>query len=526
MNSRGKPSTSSVHTNKRKYTSLTIQRKLEALKKIDAGVSTSKIALEHNVNESTVRRWIHKRNKLETYSQPSTTKRIRVSPMEKVNEALTIWFNAERRKNNPISVIQIKVKAQQFFKKFGGSETFRASDGWLQNWKRRNGIRFLATPGEQLSAAAEAASEFKEEILHFIEAEQLSLNQIFNADEAELFYKVMPNKTLIFKSEYSAPGYDQLKDRLTIMTCCNANGSLKLPLLIIGKHKKPRVLRNLAPHLLPAKYTTQTSAWMSSAIFERWFKEDFVPEVVNFLRSQGLPEKAILLIDNAKSRASMSTLTVGGIRAIFFPTNVTSLIQPLDQGIIEAMNRRYKINLLKFIINAQADGLSYKEAMDSLSIKNAIDLISDAWDQISENTISNCWMKLLNVPVDEDDADDVTSECIHEMYKRIRNQEHITLDDINEWVHGDCLPSLTDEEIIDVVQHLSDDETDSSDNEESTESNISPATAIDGLNCAIQFFEQSRLITQSEMNNLKRIKRRLFKIKNQIYFEKIFIANL
>ncbi|XP_015429410.1 PREDICTED: jerky protein homolog-like [Dufourea novaeangliae] len=403
MDSPSKPSTSRENTRRRKYTSWTIQKKLEALEMMDAGVPTGEIALEYRVNDTTVRRWAYERKKLKSHCDLSRAKRIRVSPVEEVNAALTTWYHAERRKNNAVTVTQLKVKAQQFFKTFGGTETFAASDGWLQNWKRKNGIRFLTPTKDQLTADTETVTEFKEEILQYIEAEELSLSQIFNVGETGLFYKMLPKKAL-------TTGSRNIQDRLTVMMCCNADGSFQLPLLLIGKSKKPRALKNLATHLLPAKYTHETNTWMSAAIFESWFKGDFVPEVVNFLKSKNLPQKAILLLENVSSHPLISELKVGEIRAIFFPPNVTSLIQPLDQGIIEDMKNRYITNLLTYIINAQEDGLNYIEAMDSFSLKNAIELISDAWDQITHQRISNCWNKLLNVPIKEDNSDDIRNK--------------------------------------------------------------------------------------------------------------------
>lgn len=104
------PSTSGMSPTKRKaYATLTLQQKLEVVKQKDAGISTNDIALRYNVDESTVRKWVRDRKKLEKYSSsPSEFKRIRPSPVEKVNEALTIWFHRERRLKKTISVNQVK----------------------------------------------------------------------------------------------------------------------------------------------------------------------------------------------------------------------------------------------------------------------------------------------------------------------------------------------------------------------------------------------------------------------------------
>ncbi|XP_015429685.1 PREDICTED: jerky protein homolog-like [Dufourea novaeangliae] len=515
MNS-SQPSTSGVNCAKRRiHVTVTLQQKVEALKQKDAGVPTSDIAVQYNVNDSTVRRWVRDRKKLEKCgSFALTSKRMRLSPLKKVNEALTIWFNSERKQNEIIGVTEIKAKAQQFFERFGGMEIFKVSDGWFHGWKKKNGIRLLVNCGEQVSTDTEAAVNFKNQLLELIEEEKLKLNQIFNADETGLYFKMMPKNTLVIKTENSTAGYGTIKDRVTVMACCNATGSLKMPLLIVGRHQKPGPLKNLMPHLLPVKYISQSNACMNITIFETWFKEDFVPNVVTFLRSKGLPEKAILLHDNAKSYSSPKILSVGGIRAISLPPNVTSLIQPLDQGIIAAMKRRYKTKLLRYILNAQNNGQDYNDAMKSFNIKYAINFISDAWNEITEKTISNGWKNLLNQSVDSTSiSDEITSEYIYQISKKIRNLQNVTLDEVTEWVDLDS-DNITDEDIIRAVQDSDSEEIETED-DDPADTEISPSSALEAADCLISFCEKNQIFIP-HMTGLRAVRDQILQLKDDI----------
>lgn len=78
---------------------------------------------------------------------------------------------------------------------------------------------------------------------------------------------------------------------------------------------------------------------MSSALFNEWFSDEFVPNVESFLKSKDLPRKAVLLvlIDNPPTHPQ--NLKCGEIVVKFVPVNVTSLIQPLDQIVIECFKR-------------------------------------------------------------------------------------------------------------------------------------------------------------------------------------------
>ena len=55
----------------------------------------------------------------------------------------------------------------------------------------------------------------------------------------------MPNKTLVSSKEKEAKGFKKPKDRVTVMPCANATGSIKFPLLFVHKSLNPRCLKML-----------------------------------------------------------------------------------------------------------------------------------------------------------------------------------------------------------------------------------------------------------------------------------------
>jgi len=59
---------------------------------------------------------------------------------------------------------------------------------------------------------------------------------------------------------------------------------------------------------LPVDYYNQKRAWMNKETFENWFKTKWVSEVRDILKSKGLPEKAVLLLDNAPSNPNETLL--------------------------------------------------------------------------------------------------------------------------------------------------------------------------------------------------------------------------
>ena len=177
----------------------------------------------------------------------------------------------------------------------------------------------------------------------------MTLNQIFNCEETGLYYQLFPKKTLAAHSEKRADGRKAPKQRVTINACSNASGMIKLPLLLIGKYKNPRCFKHIKKEFVPVTYNNQSNAWMSTSIFSDWFHHTFVPTVRKKLRELGVEPKAVLVLDNCSAHPNEDELVSEDqkIVAKFLPPNVTSLIQPMDQGVLESLKRCYRRKLLE-----------------------------------------------------------------------------------------------------------------------------------------------------------------------------------
>ena len=107
---------------------------------------------------------------------------------------------------------------------------------------------------EKLSVYSSAAYKFINEFS--VITEGYSEHQIFNCDEIGLYFKMLLRYT--FASVNNRPdGTKKAKGRMTINDCANVSGTIKLPLLLIGKTLNPRSPRNLNKEALPAVYHSQ-----------------------------------------------------------------------------------------------------------------------------------------------------------------------------------------------------------------------------------------------------------------------------
>ena len=222
---------------------VTMEEKLKALQKLDSGESQKKVAFDWGVGESTVRGWIQNRSAIEKWCANQASdigmkrrKTMKTGTHSKVDEALFLWFQQIRAKGMPVSGALLQAQAVKFHEKIEkGSTEFTASQGWLDRWKKRYGVRQLNISGESLSGDRAAVSDFKSRLHKLIMKEDISGDQLYNCDESGLNYKMLPTKTLASKIEATAPGYKRSKERVTISACSNVTGDHKLRLTLIGK---------------------------------------------------------------------------------------------------------------------------------------------------------------------------------------------------------------------------------------------------------------------------------------------------
>ena len=212
--------------------------------------------------------------------------------------------------------------------------------------------------------------------------EEFQPKDIFNADESGLFMRALPDRRLVNSSE-KAVGGKVPKERISILLCANMSGCEKKKLLVIGRSKKPRCFpRDL--QTLPVDYDYSSKAWMTGIIFTRWLH--------NWDRELRLQKrKIILLIDNCSAHPQNVELT--NIVIEFLPKNTTSIIQPLDAGIIRNFKHFYKISLRRKILLLADSNLKEdaKSLMKKIDVLTAIHLSAQAWRNVTSETIENCF---------------------------------------------------------------------------------------------------------------------------------------
>ena len=292
------------------------------------------------------------------------------------------------------------------------------------------------------------------------------------------------------------------KDRVTINACANASGTIKLPLLMIGKSKNPRCFKHINRDNLPVHYCNQAIAWVDAEIFTEWFQEKFVPTVQKQLREMDVEPRAVLLLDNCSAHPSEDQLIPkdGKIIAKFLPPNVTSLIQPMDQGVLISIKRRYQRTILEELVLHNSEGKSIPDYLKTINVLKVSTIIAACWNEISDRTLQLSWRKTLPEGSDTQDTDPEPIEHptaeFGAMFQLL--DEVIEEDEIENWLGCDQqdmgYAHLNDDEIVSRVTREMEEpmQQDPHDNdaEEEEISKISLSAAVTMFEGCIQWLQE------------------------------------
>nr|XP_034195200.1 jerky protein homolog-like [Osmia lignaria] len=275
----------------------------------------------------------------------------------------------------------------------GSPFDFKDSKGWLDVFKKRHNIALVKVYGESASADEDSAITFCNNFTKLLEEDDsINIDNIYNMDEAGLLWKALPSKTLIERKDKVVKGYKSRKERITVALCANASGTHKLMPLVINKFENPRALKHCKSNL-PVIFKSQKNAWMTQTLFRDWFENYFKPSVRTYQLNKRVTGKVILLLDNcAGHTVPPELLDADNFKIMYLPPNTTSLIQPMDQGIIAKLKCLYRHKTLRKTITYQC-GIS--EFQKQFTLKDCIEILHESWSEISANNSINSWKKII-----------------------------------------------------------------------------------------------------------------------------------
>lgn len=209
---------------KKKYKSLSIAAKMQILQEVEenAAVKGSKllIAKKYGISPSTLSTFIKNKDQIAENFVGTTSpsaKWARKPGIPEVDEAVSIWFSDARSHSIKFDGLMIRTKAEEFAKMLGKTD-FKASDGWLANWKKRNNVSYKNEHGESGSVNFENAAQWMLSLDPILK--EYDQRNIFNADETGLFFKCEPKSTFAYKDDPCFGG-KRSKERISVLVGAN-----------------------------------------------------------------------------------------------------------------------------------------------------------------------------------------------------------------------------------------------------------------------------------------------------------------
>ena len=130
-------------------------------------------------------------------SNGSIKRQLRHTGNEDINNLLWEWFVAARAKNHRLSGPMLQEYAREIARKLGNND-FKASNGWLESFRKRHQIVFNEVCGESNDVSEETIAEWKSKLSTITEGYE-SCN-IANGDEH--FMVCQPSKCAFFLRGY------------------------------------------------------------------------------------------------------------------------------------------------------------------------------------------------------------------------------------------------------------------------------------------------------------------------------------
>jgi hypothetical protein len=359
------------------------------------GSVVSKTANEYGIDRKCVRDWDKKYDELKRYEATPRGKKARKmhdgrQPLSvQLDDGLYEFLQKRRHFGLPVSNAALVDEAKRLARELN-IIGFKASDGWLTNWKRRFSVGIRRKTNESQALPETYQDDllgFRRQIIRLRERNDYTLFNIANMDETMVRYDSVADSTNNIRGEKTirirGTGYQ--KKGCTVALTVTASGH-KLPALIIFKEKTGQIGPRVRRHLnVPANVllTASKSGWMTREAMGFWMRRVWGDPQDDVRRLLVLDEYTVHKTAEVREKADNQKTDL-----VFVPGGCTSLAQPLDVSI----NKPFKANLRRMWEAWAYENLRGLERVHP-SRQNVINWVSESWTSIDANIIVKSFLR-------------------------------------------------------------------------------------------------------------------------------------
>lgn len=187
-----------------------------------AGYTQAVIARELSIPSSTLSVMLSQEAEiLEQVEQGFDSIRKRDGNFSEIEDTLWTWCEHVINNKGPLHDDVLMTHGLKIARELGVSpEDFKASQGWVYNFKRRHGLSEIILHGEAASVDQTNLDQHRKDLKEMIAL--YHPDDVYNADETGLFWRMAPKRTL---SNASRAGTTVQKERISVLLGCNMSGN-------------------------------------------------------------------------------------------------------------------------------------------------------------------------------------------------------------------------------------------------------------------------------------------------------------
>lgn len=290
-----------------------------------------------------------------------------------VYEQLLAEFTRVRKAGVPVSPALLKEMALSLIRNSANPEfnsqtldvdgktkiVDRITYAWIHTFREKKGIvlrrktgRKLASP-EKEDYLEQCVAQHMGKMKRGFDSGELKASEMCNMDETHLIFAVDNHQTLEFEGASEVKYVDVVSgtEGMTVcITICGGdeNAYVSTPMVIFKNKDRNYPIQRVPDDIVNVTYRTQPNAFMDGVVMKAWLRS----------RGWGRPkygQKRTLLLDNFSGHEYAGIegdLAALQTTRIFFPPNVTDVIQPCDSFVIQKFKALWRNHWSQYLLQA------------------------------------------------------------------------------------------------------------------------------------------------------------------------------